>query len=65
MEWRKNRAFTDALKARQYLTLVDGRLQCCCSDGIYLYMYELWQDGRALEKFRSRLKQVDSTDRPK
>lgn len=39
--WQDCRAFVRALEARDYL--VDGRP--CMSDGIYLYMYELWRDG--------------------
>lgn len=39
--WRDCRAFVRALEARAYL--VEGRP--VMSDGIYWYLYELWQDG--------------------
>lgn len=39
--WQDSRAFVRALHAREYL--VEGRLTM--SDGIYLYLFELWQDG--------------------
>lgn len=39
--WQDSKAFVRALAAREYL--VDNRP--VMSDGIYLYMYELWQDG--------------------
>jgi hypothetical protein len=39
--WQDCKPFVRALSARQYL--VDGRP--VMSDGIYWYLYELWQDG--------------------
>ena len=39
--WQDCRPFVRALEARAYL--VEGRP--VMSDGLYLYMYELWQDG--------------------
>jgi hypothetical protein len=39
--WQDCRAFVRDLTEREYI--VDGRL--VMSDGIYLYMYELWRDG--------------------
>jgi len=42
--WQDDAAFVAAIKARDYLTS-DGRV--VMSDGIYLYMYELWLDGLA------------------
>lgn len=40
--WQKCRAFVEALKARNYLS-PDG--EPYVSDGLILYMYELFQDG--------------------
>jgi len=50
--WQDCRPFVRALEARAYL--VEGRP--VMSDGIYLYLYELWQDGaragaRAYKKY--------------
>lgn len=46
--WQDCKPFVDALLARGYvLPLGDARggIHLCMSDGVYLYMYELWQDG--------------------
>lgn len=46
--WQDCQSFTDALVARQYLSKdATGNLKTCMPEGVYLYMWELWQDGWA------------------
>ena len=44
--WQDCEAFIEALLARGYVRRDDaGNVGPLMADGIYLYMYELWQDG--------------------
>jgi hypothetical protein len=44
--WRDCKPFVKALLKREYLSQdSEGELHLSMSDGIYLYLYELWQDG--------------------
>lgn len=60
--WQDCRPFVRALEARAYL--VEGRP--VMSDGIYLYLYELWQDGtragaRAYKRYVTEHPKTEST----
>lgn len=54
--WRKCEPFVAALLEREYVRREGEGLHLCMADGIYLYLYELWQDG-AHEGLRSRSQQ--------
>ena len=44
--WQDCRGFVEDLAKREYVAKFgQGHLTLFMSDGIYLYMYELWQDG--------------------
>jgi len=43
--WRASEPFVEALVARQYVKLEGGQVVTCMSEGTYLYMWELFQDG--------------------
>lgn len=46
--WQDCKPFVDALLKRGYVLSTGGKkpgISECMSAGIYLYMYELWQDG--------------------
>jgi len=44
--WQDCKPFVAALLARNYIGLVNANVPTLSlSDGLYLYMYELWQDG--------------------
>lgn len=43
-KWRDCPEFVECLKARGYVLDIDRSL--AMSPGLYLYMYELWQDGK-------------------
>jgi hypothetical protein len=46
--WQDCEPFIEDLTKRGYVKRDDaGNVQTCMSEGIYLYMYELWQDGAA------------------
>lgn len=47
--WQQDSAFVAALKARQYVGVEpDGQLRLLLSPGAYIYMYELFEDGKQL-----------------
>lgn len=49
--WQDCEAFIEALLQRKYVTMdAEGCVGPLMADGIYLYMYELWQDGHADEQ---------------
>lgn len=50
--WQDCKLFVTALKKREYISDTSTGWFLLMSDGIYLYLYELWQDGRqsALKK---------------
>ncbi len=41
--WQDCTEFVECLRARRYVLGEGNRV---CSPGLYLYMYELWQDGK-------------------
>lgn len=46
--WDKDEAFVAALEARKYVTRDSNKqLVLVMSDGVYLYLHELFQDGTA------------------
>ena len=48
MSWKNDEAFVEALSKRRYVgRSADGKLDLYLSDGLYLYMFELWADGIA------------------
>jgi len=47
--WQQDTAFVAALKARQYIGVEpDGQLRLFLSPGSYIYMHELFEDGKQL-----------------
>lgn len=52
--WRFCKDFVDDIVHRRYAAPEGDTIRCVMPDGFYYYLYELWQDGRSVERRRLR-----------